>query len=66
MKRTTTQKKITPGYKEIKEQIERQEDYLRPMVELIVQETLEREMDETLGAQKGERSHYRVGHRSGY
>jgi putative transposase len=66
MKRTTTQKKITPGYKEIKEQIERQEDYLRPMVELIVQETLEREMDETLGAQKGERSHYRVGYRSGY
>jgi putative transposase len=42
------------------------EDYLRAMVETIVQATLEAEMTEALGAEKGERTPARLGYRSGY
>jgi putative transposase len=66
MKRTTTRKKITPTLREIKELISGEEDLLRPLVELVVQEVLEAEMSEALGAQKGERSEGRMGYRSGY
>ena len=66
MKRTTTQKHLTPKLKEIKEQLTEKEDYLRPLVELLVQELLEAEMNEALGAQKGERTEGRMGYRSGY
>jgi putative transposase len=66
MKRTTTQKHLTPKLKEIKEQLRENEDYLRPLVELVVQELLEAEMNEALGAQKGERTEGRMGYRSGY
>lgn len=41
-------------------------EFLRPLVEQIVQQILEAEMDETLGAQKSERTPNRVGYRSGY
>jgi putative transposase len=66
MKRTTTQKHLTPKLKEIKEQLREKEDYLRPLVGLVVQEILEAEMNEALGAQKGERTERRMGYRSGY
>jgi putative transposase len=66
MKRTTTQKHLTPKLKEIKEQLREKEDYLRPLVGLVVQEILEAEMSEVLGAQKGERTEGRMGYRSGY
>ena len=66
MKRTTTQNDLTPKLKEIKEQLTEKEDYLRPLVELLVQELLEAEMNEALGAQKGERTEGRMGYRSGY
>jgi len=66
MKRTTTQKHLTPKLKEIKEQLTEKEDYLRPLVGLVVQELLEAEMNEALGAQKGERTEGRMGYRSGY
>jgi len=66
MKRTTTQKHLTPKLKEIKEQLTAREDYLRPLVGLLVQEVLEAEMNEALGAQKGERTEGRMGYRSGY
>jgi putative transposase len=66
MKRTTTQKKLTPKLKEIKELMAAEEDYLRPLVGLVVQEVLEAEMSEVLGAQKGERTGGRMGYRSGY
>jgi putative transposase len=56
MKRTTTLKKLTPKLKEIKELMATEEDYLRPLVGLVVQEVLEAEMSEVLGAQKGERT----------
>lgn len=41
-------------------------DFLRSMVQGFVQESLEAEMDETLGAGKHERSEERRGYRSGY
>jgi putative transposase len=41
-------------------------DFLRPMVEAIVQATLEAEMTEAVGAAKGERTAGRLGYRSGY
>ena len=66
MKRTTTQKHLTPKLKEIKEQLTEKEDYLRLLVDLLVQELLEGEMNEALGAQKGERTEGRMGYRSGY
>src|ERR1700675_2700241 len=66
MKRTTTRNKITPRMREIKELMSGEEDFLRPLVGLVVQEVLEAEMSEALGAQKGERTEGRVGYRSGY
>jgi len=41
-------------------------DYLRGLVEEVVQQILEAEMDEAVGAQKGERTATRLGYRSGY
>ncbi len=42
------------------------EDYLRAMVQSLVEATLEAEMTLALGAEKGERSVGRLGYRSGY
>src|SRR6266404_8833307 len=66
MKRTTTRKKISPRLEEIKELMAQEGDFLRPLVGLVVQEVLEVEMSEVLGAQKGERTEGRMGYRSGY
>jgi transposase-like protein len=41
-------------------------DFLRPLMQLVLQEVLEAEMDETVGAGKGERTEDRKGYRSGY
>ena len=41
-------------------------DFLRPMVRTIIQEFLEAEMAEAVGAEKGERVEGRLGYRSGY
>jgi putative transposase len=41
-------------------------DFLRPIVEAVLQELLEAEMSATLGAEKGERTAARLGYRSGY
>lgn len=51
---------------ELKELLGRDEDFLRPLVERVLQEVLEHEMTETLGAAKSERSDQRRGYRSGY
>jgi putative transposase len=50
----------------LKELLAGDRDYLRTMVEAIVQATLEAEMTEALGAAKGERTAARLGYRSGY
>lgn len=49
-----------------KELMAEQEDFLRPLVQEIVQQVLEAEMDEAIGAEKGERTPNRQGYRSGY
>jgi transposase-like protein len=41
-------------------------DFLRPMVRAVIQEFLEAEMTEAIGAHKGERVEGRSGYRSGY
>jgi putative transposase len=49
-----------------KEVMAEQGDFLRPLVQEVVQQVLEAEMDEVLGAEKGERTASRQGYRSGY
>ena len=49
-----------------KELMSEQEDFLRPLIREILQEVLETEMDEALGAEKGERTANRRGYRSEY
>jgi putative transposase len=51
---------------ELKELLRKDKDFLRPLVEEVVQQVLEAEMDEAIGAQKGERTANRFGYRSGY
>ena len=41
-------------------------DFLRPIVRAVIEEFLEAEMIEAIGAQKGERVEGRSGYRSGY
>src|SRR5215467_2707813 len=48
------------------EALRENDDAFRRLLERIVQEMLESDMDETLGAEKGERTSNRQGYRSGY
>ena len=43
-----------------------EDNFLRPIVRTVIQEFLEAEMTEAIGAQKGERVEGRSGYRSGY
>jgi putative transposase len=60
-----TQRKHTVKTLDWKDIFESDKDGLRALVQQVVQEVLEAEMDETVGAQKGERTESRVGYRSG-
>lgn len=51
---------------EVKEILTKDGDLLRNIIREVLQEFLEAEMDETLGASKSERSETRLGYRSGY
>lgn len=51
---------------ELKELVERDEDFVRSAVQTLVQGALEAEMTEAIGAAKGERTEGRVSYRSGY
>ena len=51
---------------DVKQVIGEQEDFLRALIEQTVQQVLEAEMDQALGAGKGERTETRLGYRSGY
>lgn len=51
---------------ELKQMMSVDGDFLKPLVQTLVQEVLEAEMEELLGAGKGERSSERTGYRSGY
>ena len=61
-----TGRKNTKGIEEIKAMMKQDGDFLRPLVQMAVQEFLEAEMNESLNAQKSERTGGRLGYRSGY
>jgi putative transposase len=50
----------------IKELMKQDRDFLKPLVQATLQEVLEAEMSEALGAERGERTEGRLGYRSGY
>jgi putative transposase len=58
--------KLRPTLAEVKALLAEDRDFLRPLVQAVLQELLEAEMTEALGAEKGERSAARLGYRSGY
>jgi putative transposase len=61
---TRTKSKTTVA--ELKGLLVQDGEFLRPLVEEVVQQVLEAEMDEALGAEKGERTPHRLGYRSGH
>jgi putative transposase len=60
----TLKQKITLD--DVRKQISEDRDFLKSLIEPIMQEILEAEMEDTLGAQKYERTMGRSGYRSGY
>jgi transposase-like protein len=63
---TMTVEKLRPTLAEIKSLLASDKDFLKPIVRAVLQEVLEQEMTDTLGAGKGERIEGRLGYRSGY
>jgi putative transposase len=63
---TMTVEKLRPTLAEIKSLLASDKDFLKPIVRAVLQEVLEQEMTDTLGAEKGERIEGRLGYRSGY
>jgi putative transposase len=61
-----TREKHTAKQVNLKEIFADQEDFLRKLIEQVVQQLLEAEMEEAVGAQKSERTADRLGYRSGY
>ncbi len=61
-----TQEQCSPRTAELKELMTHDPDFLKVLVQQVVQEVLEAEMEETVGARKGERTEGRRGYRSGY
>lgn len=61
-----TRKKGSITREELKQVLTEDKDFLKPLMQLVLQEVLEAEMDETVGAGKGERTEGRKGYRSGY
>ena len=61
-----TVEKLRPTLAEIKSLLASDKDFLKPIVRAVLQEVLEGEMTEALGAAKGERVEGRLGYRSGY
>jgi mutator family transposase len=61
-----TRKKSNRTLKEIKAMMAEDDEFLRPMVRAVIQEFLEAEMAQAVGAEKGERVEGRLSYRSGY
>lgn len=57
--------KSTAELKDVRMALAQDEDFLRRAVQVVLQEILEAEMAEALQAEKGERTEYRLGYRSG-
>jgi len=58
--------KIRTDVSAVKQLLASDKEFLKPLIQTAVQEVLEAEMTEALGAEKGERSEGRLGYRSGY
>src|SRR6202007_644118 len=63
---TMTKRQGKSGTIDVKALLAGDEEFLRALVRTALQEVLEAEMTEALGAEKGERSAGRLGYRSGY
>ncbi len=61
-----TNKKVKSGTIDVKALLAGDEEFLRALVRTALEEGLEAEMTEALGAEKGERTARRLGYRSGY
>ena len=61
-----TKHKGKTGLIDVKELLQRDEDFLRAALQALAQAALEAEMTETIGAAKGERTEARLAYRSGY
>jgi putative transposase len=61
-----TKRNVALSREELKRVVAEDSDFLRPLVQVVLQEVLEAEMEECVGAGKGERSETRRGYRSGY
>src|SRR3954469_18290975 len=63
---TMTKSEPRPALAVVKDVIGAQPDGLREVVRAVMQEMLEAEMTDALGAEKGERTPARLGYRAGY
>jgi transposase-like protein len=63
---TMTERQGKSGTIDVKALLAGDEEFLRALVQTALQEVLEVEMTETLGAEKSERTAGRLGYRSGY
>jgi len=63
---TMARKQYNPNSEQLKELLATEEDFLRPLVQALVQEVVESQMRTALRAGKGERTPQRLGYRSGY
>ena len=61
-----TKRKSKTELIDVKELLERDEDFLQAALQALLQAALEAEMSETIGAEKGERTETRLAYRSGY
>ncbi len=61
-----TQKKSIISREVVKQALQQDDDFLRPLIQRIVQEVLELDMEQSLHAAKSERTNTRLGYRSGY
>jgi len=58
--------KLRTDVSAVKQLLAADKEFLKPLIQTALQEVLEAEMTEALGAEKGERSEGRLGYRSGY
>src|SRR5215472_3299085 len=63
---TMTKRKGKTELVDVKELLERDEDFLQAALQALLQAALEAEMSETIGVEKGERTETRLAYRSGY
>src|SRR5215469_7408146 len=61
-----TKRKGKTALIDVKELLERDEDFPQAALQALLQAALEAEMSETIGAEKGERTETRLAYRSGY